>query len=379
MHFAYAANAGTTRSPQYFIDSFTGTLTAFGTPVATGKSPYAITGSPDRQHVYVVNQVSNDISAYAVNATSGALTPIAGSPFAAGTDPQALAFDPSGAYLYVADHDARIICRHTRLMPAAGAFTPLSPRPTPQAPVPPPLLLIPLESLYFVANDGGTERHLRVCHHGRDGALTPVAGSPLRRWQPPRFVDELCQFPSIVYAANTGGATSTISAFSLNPSTGALAAMAGSPFDLAVSHYMGVYRAYGDSLFVTTGDSVAGYYIDSVTGLLTAAPGTAAAAGVNAYSVTIVNARISFLYVGNDGSANISAYKIDIFGDVLTAVPGSPIAAGNNPDFISRYFEFEADSPSAAGTPAREFVLVVEDLAERADLDSLHGRSMIAQ
>ena len=87
LHFAYAANAGDNTLSEYAIDSFTGTLTAVGTPVATGTSPYAITGSPDRQHVYVVNQVSNDISAYAVNATSGALTPIAGSPFAAGTDP----------------------------------------------------------------------------------------------------------------------------------------------------------------------------------------------------------------------------------------------------------------------------------------------------
>ena len=88
LHFAYAANAGDNTLSEYAIDSFTGALTAVGTPVATGTSPYAITGSPDRQHVYVVNQVSNNISAYAVNATSGALTPIAGSPFAAGTDPR---------------------------------------------------------------------------------------------------------------------------------------------------------------------------------------------------------------------------------------------------------------------------------------------------
>ena len=46
--------------------------------MATGTSPYRITGSPDRKHLYVVNQVSNDISAYAVDATTGALTPDSG-------------------------------------------------------------------------------------------------------------------------------------------------------------------------------------------------------------------------------------------------------------------------------------------------------------
>ena len=44
LHFAYAANAGDNTLSEYAIDSFTGTLTAVGTPVATGTSPYAITG-----------------------------------------------------------------------------------------------------------------------------------------------------------------------------------------------------------------------------------------------------------------------------------------------------------------------------------------------
>ena len=39
----------------------------------------------------------------AVDAATGALTPVPGSPFAAGTDPVALAFTPSGAFLYVAN------------------------------------------------------------------------------------------------------------------------------------------------------------------------------------------------------------------------------------------------------------------------------------
>ena len=43
---------------------------------------------------YVANYGSNNVSAYTINATSGALTPVAGSPFAAGTNPYDAAVDP---------------------------------------------------------------------------------------------------------------------------------------------------------------------------------------------------------------------------------------------------------------------------------------------
>ncbi len=86
-HFAYATNAGDDSISSYALNPVTGTLTAIGTPIATGASPFAIVASPDKKHVYVVNRGSDDVSAYAVDATSGALTEIAGSPFPAGDDP----------------------------------------------------------------------------------------------------------------------------------------------------------------------------------------------------------------------------------------------------------------------------------------------------
>ena len=123
-HFAYAANAGDNTISVYSIET-SGALTAIGTPVATGTSPYAIVGSPDKKHVYVVNEVSNNISAYAVDAMSGALTQIAGSPFPAGTDPQALAFDPTGAYLYVANKGSNYLSAYA-VDASTGVLTPLS-------------------------------------------------------------------------------------------------------------------------------------------------------------------------------------------------------------------------------------------------------------
>jgi 6-phosphogluconolactonase len=41
--------------------------------------------------VYVANKGSNTVSGYSITATTGVLTPIAGSPFAAGSSPTSLA------------------------------------------------------------------------------------------------------------------------------------------------------------------------------------------------------------------------------------------------------------------------------------------------
>lgn len=141
--------------------------------------------------------------------------------------------------------------------------------------------------------------------------------------------------PFVLYTANFDGTSSTISGFSVDPDTGALTALSGSPFAVPVSNYIGTDGS-GDYLYVTTGASVVGYSIDPdpPTGLLKALAGFPVASGTNAYSVT-VDPSNQFVYVGNDGSANISGYKLNAENGELTAIPGSPFTAGNHPDFIA--------------------------------------------
>ncbi|MFH1147246.1 MAG: hypothetical protein V1736_06015 [Pseudomonadota bacterium] len=45
---------------------------------------------------YVANYGANTVSAYSINASTGALTTVAGSPFAAGGQPISIAVDPTG-------------------------------------------------------------------------------------------------------------------------------------------------------------------------------------------------------------------------------------------------------------------------------------------
>lgn len=89
--------------------------------------------------------------------------------------------------------------------------------------------------------------------------------------------------PSNRFVYVTNLADNTVSAFTLNTTTGAVGAVAGSPF------------------------------------LAGTAPGAVA-----------VDPSGKFVYVANDGSNNVSGFKINADGS-LTQVPGSPIAAGSTP------------------------------------------------
>jgi 6-phosphogluconolactonase len=54
--------------------------------------------------LYAVNSTLNAINAFSIDATSGALTPVAGSPFATAIGPADAQFDTTGHFLYVT-HD----------------------------------------------------------------------------------------------------------------------------------------------------------------------------------------------------------------------------------------------------------------------------------
>ncbi len=44
-----------------------------------------------------------------------------------------------------------------------------------------------------------------------------------------------------------------------------------------------------------------------------------------------------FLYVANDGAANISGFTLDLLTGALTPMAGSPFPAGNHPKFIATF------------------------------------------
>ncbi|NJN36005.1 MAG: lactonase family protein [Nitrospiraceae bacterium] len=131
-----------------------------------------------------------------------------------------------------------------------------------------------------------------------------------------------------VYVAN--GASNDVSGYSMNPTTGALTALTGSPFS-GVTNPTAIAISPNSALtyVANQGGSIAAFTINSATGVLTAAAGSPFAAGTNPRGVA-VSPNGQFLYAAN-GGGNVSAFSVTPGTGVLTAVSGSPFGAGNSP------------------------------------------------
>jgi 6-phosphogluconolactonase len=344
--YSYVTNAADNTLSAYSIDATTGALAVVGTPIATGVSPYATVGVEThyssgvssfyytRQHVvFVGNEVSNDVSAFAVNNTTGALTAVPGSPFAAGTDPKAMAVmlnDYGSGTLYVANAGSNNVSAYS-IDEGNGALAPLSPGPSTIATgkSPTSVVVVPGASVVYVANHGGSND---ISAFSID--LTPVPGSPFPAGGNPLSL-AVGGGGKFLYTANPDATNPSISGFSVDSTSGVLSPLRGSPFPLPVSHYMATDQT-GAYLYVTTGTNVVGYAIDATTGALTALPGFPVAAGANAYSITI-DPTNQFLYVANDGAATVSGFTLDASTGALTPMAGSPFLAGNHPQFIGTF------------------------------------------
>ena len=82
--FAYVANQGSDNVSAYTINATTGALTSVGAAVAAGIGPSSVSVDPSGKFAYVVN--ATKVRAYTIHAATGALTPI-GAAVAAGTSP----------------------------------------------------------------------------------------------------------------------------------------------------------------------------------------------------------------------------------------------------------------------------------------------------
>ena len=90
------------------------------------RSPDSVTVHPNGQFAYAANfDVPGDVSAYTINATTGALTPVPGSPFAAaGIEPVSVAVSQNGQFAYVANTDSNNVSAYT-INATTGALTPV--------------------------------------------------------------------------------------------------------------------------------------------------------------------------------------------------------------------------------------------------------------
>jgi 6-phosphogluconolactonase len=329
--FAYLTSASDPTISAYAINPVTGAPTAIvGSPFATnqGGGGTAIAVDPTAKFLYTVGVVANGIGGQSIDMETGALTPLIGSPFfAGGLSFDTLCIDPRGHFLF-ATEDIGLISAFA-FDETTGALTAVagSPYGTPFV-HPIGVTVDPSGRFLYLGNSV-----LTYTIDTTTGALTMLPNQVLGNGVLLPTVDARGKF---LY----GAFVDSVSAYTLNADTGALTAVAGSPFAAGKGAYAVTSDPSGTFLYVVNQENVAGansvsaYTINPDSGALTAVAGSPFPTGAESTGV-MTDPSGKFLYVPNTADNTISAFAIDADTGALEPVKGSPFAAGHSPNWIA--------------------------------------------
>lgn len=346
--FAYVANFSSNSVNVYSINGDTGALTLLSAVSAT--APIHVTIAPSGKFVYVANYVAaGTISAFSVNPTTGALTPVPGSPFAAGTSPRGIAITPSGRFLYSANYGSSDVSGFT-INEATGALTPVPGSPFAVGSIPYTLSVSPSGQFLYIPNCA-SDNISAFTIVDTTGALNPIPGSPFQDTgisKDPTGTGACPVFvavsPSGEFAFVANHRSFEIAVYRVNPSTGSLAPIARSPFPSATPRPIQIiFGPAGRTIYVAghggpsisrDNGSVSVYSLDTATGALSLVAGSPFFSGAATTSVAIdVSGR--FAYTTNAYSGTASGFSISASSGALTPLSESPFTVGSAPYSIA--------------------------------------------
>ncbi|HRY53190.1 MAG TPA: beta-propeller fold lactonase family protein, partial [Spirochaetia bacterium] len=340
----YAANYGGNNLSAYAVDANTGALGAAlpGSPYATGSAgayPFSVTVDPAGKFVYVANLMASSISVFSIDSLTGGLAAIPGSPFATApaTDPRSIQFDPTGAFAYVPVLSGAVYAYSVD--PSSGAIgAQIAGSPFAASPGLDRLVLSPDGKFAFASKNGSAANLWAYSRNSATGALSAVSGSPFAAGN--YYPSALAIDPSgkYLYAGEDFSyGSGKISAYAID-AAGALSPVAGAPFDTGDASRALAIDPEGKYLYVSaqTGGSSYGIYvysIDAATGALAQIAGSPFDAPYT--EGMIVDPRGKFLYRAALSNNELQAYSIDAATGAIAEVAGSPFAAGSGPKRIA--------------------------------------------
>jgi 6-phosphogluconolactonase (cycloisomerase 2 family) len=267
-YFAYVANSNDDSVYGYLINEDTGKLTLIQEITSDLPSPKVLTVVPNGTFLYVATNGDHSISGYKINQTTGSLTFIS-TILITEQNPNAMTVDPTGSFLYVTTNSNAFI--HGYKINSDGTLT-------------------------FI--------NKLITGAGPDGVTVSRNG---------KFV---------YVATGLTGSNNDIYGYTINPTTGELTIITGSPFlsavngeklSITVVPNRDFVYVTNDDVTITNGQ-VCGYTINSGSGVLTEM--TTSFDAESTPSSIAVDPNGNFIYVTNEESDTVSAYTIKSSGDL---------------------------------------------------------------
>ena len=317
-----------------FTIATSGSPTSFQNQAGPNQS-IGIAADASAKFLYVSDLANSTVQAFAINRSNGLLTPVAGSPFPAGSpdDAGGIAVDPNTKFLYVTLINSDGVVGFS-IDSASGALTQIAGSPFPTGNTPWQAIVDSSGKFLYVSNlydsQGG------ISAYGIDsttGDLTPIPGSPFPTQAgfpgPAAFAIGAGGKFLYVGMAGTASPNNVISGFSIDPTTGVLTQLAGSPFAAGLTPLRVATDPAGKFLFAgnVLDDTLSAYTIDQNSGALTSVAGSPFPTHSGPVDVT-VDTQGKFVYVANTGSGDLSVFSLNSTSGVLTPLSGSPFSTG---------------------------------------------------
>jgi 6-phosphogluconolactonase (cycloisomerase 2 family) len=309
-----------------------GALTALSTPsYPTGGSPQYPAIDPSNTHLYIPNQNDGSITAYTINA-DGSLTTVTGSPFTAGIGllPTVAAFDTNATpHFFVTNAGDNTVSVLT--IGAGGALSAaVAGSPFPAGSTPVGIAIDPANTSVAVVNEFGNS--ISTYTVASTGVLTPATPLPLVEAPGGAFLINFgigTSAPSIspgaVFAANSG--SGDISAFTSSTSTGVLSPAAGSPVTGLTGNSFAATDLEGNFLFTgsVAGTQIGGFSVTPSSGAVAALTGSPlTVTGTDKASATYVSPSDGFAYALDVSSGSVVQYTLT---STTVTGPGSTVSA----------------------------------------------------
>ena len=319
------------------IDGATGAITTgTETPQQQDFTPTGLALGPSKKFLYAINSFDDTISIFNV-AGNGTLA-LGGSPTPAGSSPNAAVIDPSGKYLLVTNTIFDGTVSVFSIDSSSGALSEVG-LPVPANAYPTEILFTHSGQFVYVTNPGiGMVTGFSFAN----GVLSPAPGSPVSSGTGAAAlaVDGSDRFlyvanPSAINAPPYESTTGNISGFNIDPNTGALTPLLGSPFtSTAGSGPIAIaVDPTGSFVYAMTPGSSSSIWCFMITstsgqdGELVAAtdsPFSGAAGGLFA----LFDPSGNFLYIGNQSASGIEGYTYNPSTGAPKAISGSPFSTG---------------------------------------------------
>jgi 6-phosphogluconolactonase (cycloisomerase 2 family) len=328
--FVYSASQGSPTVSGYALDVTTGALTPLPGSPFPADGPTGVALHPTGRYLYVTNRFGGTIATLAVDAATGALTPV-GAPTSTGWfRPGHIALHPSGRFVFVCHQDVSGRIAAFAIDPTTGALTSVPGSPFYGLSYAEEAVVDPTGRVLYAVGDDSDGRVRGYSIDPNTGALVSiVADHPSGQGPSGLAVDPTGRFLYVTSGSNF------VYAFSIN-GTGQVTPIEGSPFpEEGGNHRAPTVDASGRFLYVANFDSdtVSGYGIDPGTGALTPVL-TPIHAGDGPWYLAI-DLSNRFLYASNLISNDVSAFRIDNATGALTALAGSPVPAGTSPGALT--------------------------------------------